>query len=461
MFCPQCGTQLSDQASFCPTCGTAVARPTAQGRAAAGSVAPGAAAPHTGEKSGGAGRGRRGRTALLAVVALVAVLGIGAAAVFLLPGLLSGRGPLGAAAADTVIAPRDVVSDGTYDYYYSSELQGVVRARCDGSQTSVIYPLAIEEDEVASSVMGLSLDGDSLFLSLCWYSFDTGESTRYEVHRIPKGGGDGTVVFALDRGNADEGEKNDDDLTHSLVRAAAYEGKLYAVVLTVYSGRKPYDYDYQLYRMDLDGSNQETLALVSESMPAGVTLAPERLYYAASDYNYGDESPRDRLCSVNLDGSDFRVVYDASGLSIGNVIPSGGRLYFTEANQDEDVYRLVSVAQDGTDVQTVYEVDDNVYNVSFSLLSVRDATAYVALSAHGEGFTNAEGPDEHIKILGIALEGEGRDPVSEARVELGYVVADTGDRFVAVDRGYYYGDDGARPDAYAVTADGEQTILQM
>ena len=80
---------------------------------------------------------------------------------------------------------------------------------------------------------------------------------------------------------------------------------------------------------------------------------------------------------------------------------------------------------------------------------------------HGEGFTNTEGPDEHIKILGIALEGGERGPVSEARVELGYVVADAGDCFVAVDRGYYYVDDGARPDAYAVTADGEQTILQM
>ena len=72
MFCPQCGTQLSDQASFCPTCGTAVVRPAAQGRAAAGSVASGAAAPHAGEKSGGAGRGRRGRTALLAAEAVAA-----------------------------------------------------------------------------------------------------------------------------------------------------------------------------------------------------------------------------------------------------------------------------------------------------------------------------------------------------------------------------------------------------
>lgn len=420
MFCSRCGRELADAARFCPGCGVPVtgrrgegpapAPPVGSGGGTAGdgagpvsSVSAPASQRVEGEGSASAPRpapqpaahaapssapgapadpgrtaeapsapvarstgSRRVRPLPVAIAAVILAALALAGFTFLAPADLVGSIPVlgqvrGSVAQEVpLIGTQSVVSDGTYDYFYSLDHGGIVRAAVDGSSTELIYPIdtmTTNEGGMVSSFSGvMSLDDGHLFFLVSRFRSGSeaageGLDDDYEdLHRIATDGTGDTVVYRLDCGNYD----GEPDYQYDVARWGAYGGSLYIVEETRFSGFEPGEYSYQLVRTDHGGGNREELALVTSSVDCVLFITPEKLYHATGAYAFGDAEVLNELYVQNLDGSEFRRVYTGNMGDVSLRAVRGDRLYLVEGGE-ADTRRVTSIAVDGSDAQILYE----------------------------------------------------------------------------------------------------------
>lgn len=491
MFCPACGGKISDAAKFCPLCGAELIRgveakpaeASAPQASAAEPAVPDAAAepaqpsgsvpasasvqasPQTPSASSAADpqqparsaaptspKRRGARTAL--IVAVVAAVVVGAVALFaaFAPDSIKQSLP-GVGQLSPVETPEfntgDVVTDGTYDYYFSPEHGGIVRAAVDGSGVKLIYPVVLGSDSPVFTLSALSLDGDYLYFCLNYLRSDANrhgmslEDDLAEIHRIRTDGSDDTVIFSLESGNYE----NDDIVVGIFLVPYARDGKVYTVIRTTYYN--PKNEERQIVCMDSDGGNLENLGLIRREDGALLALWPDRMGYAPGRYLYQDEETvYTELYLQNLDGTDMERVYTTSGGSISSFMRNAGKLYVLESGGE--AYRLVSMNEDGSDVQTAIDFATLPSDAELvQLVSVRDNTALVVLS-----YRTMEGPFE-FRLSEMALDGSG-EIVSETAIayeDIGlYSIYDFDGRLVAYE-GSISESDG-RADAFMIDEDG-------
>lgn len=442
MFCPSCGKSVADGARFCPHCGANLpilgsrgviasqAAPTTEDSSAGGSSVSGQGTP-TALPAGASAHPtkRRGRTAVIALAALLVVAGGAFALTRLLP---SGGSKLPGLAqllpdtseADHKMLMDSVASDGTYDYFISKYYGGICRLAAGASSAELIYPLTLDvwgsapdyetgdPNRNPRTCDGISVDGDWLYASLEYLGdFDEDEPGALDGHadvlRMRTDGSDASVVYSLPKGSLD-----DDDIESDLSYMAANDGKLYVIARTSYEMYSPATREYQLIRMDSDGQNQENLALVKDDEWLSFVITSDRLYYTAGEYSTDEDNPTptNQLYSENLDGTDFKNVYTSKSGSISDPRRYKGRLYLSESYNDGELSRVISMAEDGSDVQEVFVPDEDTYDVSTRIVSIRDDVLYLMYEGDGGGefrYDSETGEKVDAKLIGVPLDGSG------------------------------------------------------
>ncbi|MDM8300090.1 zinc ribbon domain-containing protein [Collinsella tanakaei] len=491
MFCPACGGKISDTAKFCPLCGAELIRgveakpaeaPTPEAAAepavpddaaepapSGGPVPTDTSAPVPPQTPPASVPGdlqqpaslatastppkRRGaRIALVAAAAAILVVGAIALFAAFAPDSIKQSLP-GVGQLSPVETPEfntgDIVTDGTYDYYFSPEHGGIVRAAVDGSGVKLIYPVVLGSDSPVFTLSALSLDGDDLYFCLSYLRSDASrhgmslEDDLAEMHRIRTDGSNDTVIFSLEAGNYD----NDDIVVGIFLVPYARDGKVYTVIRTTYYN--PKNEEQQIVCMDSDGGNLENLGLIRREDGARLALWPDCMGYAPGRYLYQDEETvYTELYLQNLDGTGIERVYTTSGGSISSFMRNAGKLYVLETGGE--AYRLVSMNEDGSDAQTAIDFATLPSDAELvQLVSVRDNTALVVLS-----YRTMEGPFE-FRLSEMALDGSG-EIVSETAIayeDIGlYSIYDFDGRLVAYE-GSMSEPDG-RADAFMIDEDG-------
>ena len=448
MFCPSCGKPVADGARFCPHCGANLPVLDPEGTTVS-QVVPPAEGPSDDECSAVPERleqleqespvASSNSTSVcpvkhrsrVAIIALAAALMIAGGAFVLTRFLPSAAGKLPGLAqlqpdtseADRKMLMDTVASDGTYDYFISEYYGGVCRLAPGASSAELIYPLTLDTWDGNSDYetgdpdrnpwrsFGMGVDDDWLYVSLEYDGdLDTENPSAVDGHtdvlRMRTDGSDASVVYSLPEGSLD-----DDDIESSLPYMAANDGKLYVIIQTSYEMYSPATHEYQLIRMDSDGQNQENLALVKDDDWLSFTLTSDRLYYTAGEYSTDEDNPAptNQLYSENLDGTDFKNVYTSRSGSISAPRRYKGRLYLEESYGD-GLNRIISMEEGGSDVQEVFVPDEDMYETSVRLVSIRDDVLYLIYGGAGGSefqYDMPTGKQVHAKLIGVPLDGSG------------------------------------------------------
>lgn len=243
------------------------------------------------------------------------------------------------------------VGDEDFDYFYSSTMEGICRARTDGSATDVIVPTG---DGFHCYISWFSLDSDQLFYLGQSYGDD---EDVFGVHTVNTDGSDRKVIYTPD---------SDVDVEGVYV----YDHKVYVLTMANNS--------YDVWTMDEDGSNQKRIAQGLAAGGKNPFLTSDAIYYVIShsSQNGGDDTP-DELYVQDLDGTDARRIYASSMGRLGQPVTGSGGIFITELGRegtDATGSRLTWVRTDGSDVRTVYSSSDNK---ELKLVNLTGRSAYL------------------------------------------------------------------------------------
>lgn len=243
------------------------------------------------------------------------------------------------------------VGDEDFDYFYSSTMGGICRARTDGSATNVIVPTG---DGFHCYISWFSLDGDQLFYLGQSYGDD---DDVFGVHTVNTDGSDRKVIYTPDDNSDIEG-------------VYVYDHTVYVLTMANDS--------YDVWTMGEDGSNQKRIVQGLAAGGKNPFLTSDAIYYVIShsSRNGGDDTP-DELYVQDLDGTDARRIYTSGLMSLGYPVPHDGELFITEHGREgTDITgsRLTSMQTDGSDVRTVYSSSDNR---EFKLVNLTAKNAYL------------------------------------------------------------------------------------
>lgn len=371
MYCPKCGTQNPDGSRFCKSCGASLER---QG------IVPAAPPQVVGAASSPAGPQpwwRRGMAPIAVVAALVVVLVL----VFRVIGVSVGGGASSkggvAVMGGTQVGPVTFggvqmgntasnyatygigVSDGTYDYFFSSTRQGICRARKDGSSVDVILS---EPEGWIGSIGDFSLDGGRLFYVQSSLASDSSAVT-YTVHSMATDGSDDRIVYTV-----------------SSAGSSAFLGPVYLYDHVLYVVRSEYDDSrttHEVWTMNEDGSNQQKVGGYDSDGASSAFVTKDSIYFTYTPNSSGDGTSMGAVYSQNLDGTNFKQLYSSEVGSIYSTpFLEGGRLYFMESNSSVDRTVLTSITLDGSDPQSLYSASTK--DTTISLTGVMHGSAYLA-----------------------------------------------------------------------------------
>lgn len=367
MFCPKCGSQLPDGSRFCPSCGAQIAAapqtaqvpgarpvtpqatgaPTPQPAAApqpraayapAGSVpAPGAVRKHP----------RAGKVPVVAGAAVIALVAV-VAAFFIVRALLGGGMSDDDIANNTNQALASL--DG-YDYFPSSDMGGIVRAKGTGAP-ELVYKLKNDDDNYEYEFpLGMAVVGGRL----CFALYDT-EDGDTVIHSTKPDGTDDKVVYTVEEG--------DDSASVSGLYSSG--DRLYMLVVRYPSSH----YEVDIVSMKVDGSDYKVEStLRSDDMIAPV-IVRNRVFWCTKT-----SEGKGAVYSQKLDGSDSKQVYSYDGAVHRSPNVSGDRLVLYVYDDSSDTTRVVSIKQDGTDEKSLYTPPSGK---DVDLLNVADGKAYLA-----------------------------------------------------------------------------------
>lgn len=392
MFCPQCGTKIADDVKFCPSCGAKIVRVTesvplheavqpaeSPARASNASVSSAKTVTLT---SGAPARSVSGveqsssptavaaasavsrphRVVVFVVVGVAALVVLAAIVlgVFGAPASLDSAGTGLFDAAEPQPGPQFntglAVSDGAYDYYYSKDCAGIVRAAIDGSDVEVLSPVAVGSSEKVHRISDFCLDGNYLYYYLVYLRNAANrmgmnlQDDLYEIHRLAIDGSGDEVIYTVSGDQYD----NDDDMI-DVRDVLAYEGDVYAVVET--TRLNPDSESYQVLRMDSSGGNVEELTTVSNQDGCWISLRPDCMFYAMGKRLIAEEDTiYPELYMQNLDGSDVKRLYVSSIGTASSPIVLGDRFYVIETSPDGSIRQMISMDKNGDDVKVEFDI---------------------------------------------------------------------------------------------------------
>lgn len=388
MFCPECGTHLSDGARFCPNCGAPVtpepapapvplspAGPPSPQAPAAPAPAPfSPPAPPVTLGTGGSNKPRKRNVAAIVAAVLVAALAIGGG-IYLAMGLFAGSGA--PSAPDQEVLPTtpaeakhtqgntvgNIVHGGEalfadgYDYFFSSAEDAICRVKSGTSDVEKVFE--VDGSSGLQYVCGLNYDNGRLYFIRGTWGSDYA-TTKTEVVSVNVDGSDAKVVCEL--------ESEGDKMSYSANGLYLYDGKLYVVENSCASEVNDNRAGFRVTRYDEDGSNKQ---VVAEQVSSDEYLSPivsrDRVYWSRNPATNGGVVHEGTLCSQKHDGSDYREFYTSKvgGVSIDDL--RGDTLFVNESSGSSNPHIYATVKTDGSDrteiLVTDFSADRGMYEV--------------------------------------------------------------------------------------------------
>lgn len=419
MFCPACGTQNHESASYCRSCGHR--------------LAPGGA-PHPGPR----------RALPISVIALSSVVTIVSVALIALHLL---GAPTQDASNNMALCANGLARKDGYDYFFVEADQAIFRARTGGSPEASEHVLDIPQ---GTFVNDIAISGDRIFCLTSRYQ--TENADELVVASLDGSGIQSTLMTARDAAEGTESVQ--------LTDLAVFGNRVYLQRMT--NSPDSWERRGDVLSMSPDGSDLrvEGSFIGKDASVYATLLTQDKLYYAAAP----DSTGQSTTCSIyvqNLDGSDFRQIYQSDVGIIYHIGISGDRLVFDESNYAVQKTVVTTTRLDGTDAQRLYTAPTDA---QAKLASVADGKAYVTQTDSSAGL------DAPVTtILSVPLSGGDAAQVWRSDSLQSVELAASGDHLVVFENSYasygLQGDlvfvidfDGNWLGTYAVTSYGEPKL---
>lgn len=404
MFCPKCGEKNPDGARFCARCGAAIA---AAGPMPGPVPGPTPISPH-----------RRSRMPLV-VAGVVAVVVVAVAAALVLPGLLGGDRAAQERQASNASLGYSAASSGDYDYFYSSSVGGLCRAKHDGSAVELLRAVDVETQYIPA----LAIDGGTLFFVVKDYY----KAPYEELRSIRTDGSQEKLLMTAP------------DL-QTIDKVCVYDQKLY-VTMRDFSGSESEGMT-KVSVMSEDGTDAQQLC----SLPLSdyVVVLPDAVYYLVnSDGSYA-------LNAWSSDTKQTRTLCTGSSTCAEMLCVAGGRLVYLEDCTIEDnmfVGRtLVSVDTEGQSRKVLWTSDSDETGVR--LVAASGDAVYAALYKTGS--------DGSWDLLRVPLDGADAQTVARGLTFYAPTACDMGDHLIVFENGGHITDGGVR--VMTITYDGSDRM---
>lgn len=419
MFCPVYGTQNHESATYCRVCGHRLS-------------------------PGGVPAPRPRRAVPIAVIAVSCVVAVVSVALIVMHLLGS---PTQDTSNNMALCANGLARKDGYDYFFVEADQAICRARTDGGPKASEHVLDIAQ---GTFVNDIAISGDQIFYL----------TNRYQTENAGE-----LVTASLDGSGAQS----------TLMTAAGVAQGAESVGLTdlavfgnrVYLRRMTYSPDSwerrnEVLSMNADGSDLrvEGSFVGKDASVYATLLTQDKLYYAAAS----DSTGQSTTCSIyvqNLDGSDFRQIYQSDVGIIYHIGISGDRLVFDESNYTVQKTVVTTTKLDGTDVRRLYTAPTDA---QAKLAAVADGRAYVLQTDSSAGLDTPV-----VTILSAPLSGVDTAQVWRSTSLQSVELAAAGDHLVVFENSYAsygtHGDivfaidcDGAWLGTYAVSPYGEPKL---
>lgn len=330
----------------------AYAQPASQTRA----VVPGTAA-----------RARRKSNIPLIVAGVAAIVVIAVAAALIIPRLFgSGEPSYQETATNTSLTYGATASADGYDYFYSSTLMAICRAKPGGSDVEkvLLVPTTNENGYEMPEfyVMNIAVTGDDVFYCIMRSEMQA-SSSYYEVRSVKADGSDDHSVYRA---------QPDSETNRWINGLYAYDGRAYFGVVST-----SFEYDastINIMSTDAAGEDEQTVCSLDDWSGGTPLITPDHIFY--TEYSYGS-SASDSHSSVyvrSIDGSSAKQLYEEDGATISSLAINGNKLYCMDYVNGGEMRRLLSIDIETGACEVLYRTDSNE---NADLLTLYDGAAYL------------------------------------------------------------------------------------
>ncbi|MGN0286809.1 MAG: zinc-ribbon domain-containing protein [Atopobiaceae bacterium] len=258
----------------------------------------------------------------------------------------------------------NVVSDGTYDYFYNYGDFSICRAKAGEANSIETIRKVPDADPDTTSVCYFSLASNKLFYvenSLIMYE---GQQGSFTVHSMNTDGSDDQTIYSSGSGN--------DALCYGMYLSG---NKLYLVV-----NQAPGN-TYSVLSMSEDGSDVQTVGTLSDASKSVSDISPVDCRFSMADGKLFYLSGTNASCisSFDLATGNSQKIYTSRYTGIeSSPIAEDGTLYFCDVSGSGNTRQLelMSIKEDGSDVQSLHTYTSVDQGGSTHLMAFANDTAY-------------------------------------------------------------------------------------
>lgn len=318
-----------------------------------------------------------------------------------------------------------------YDYFYSSDLSAICRARVDRPEPEIIVPLAGDFDPSGVGpeyvVALLEYDGRIYYLKE-----SLANEQRPDLWRVNVDGSGNTLLRQFD------------DISFRPACLAIHEGRLLVVA--------PRDDVQVVMSMSLADQSWEEMGTIEEVEDYSPVFLTTELAYFDTSSDPSDSMACEAICAYGLEDGNVYEVYRSELGGIELLAAGSERIVALDYGRGATSKRLVSISLDGSDVR-VLEQDASVLRRG----CVMDGSfRYVA---EADDFDTAAEPlefFEHWSIGEIALSGGEPTTLIEGFYAQDPQIIASGDHLVVYDAGHQIPNIGSNMGVLA--ADGQALV---
>lgn len=346
-------------------------------------------------------------------------------------------------ANNAVLAGGAAASNGTWDFFYSSEQSAICRASVDSPQAEAIVSVPESEDYAgypAYLISHLAVDGDALYYIAAPIDNSAGIS---EVHRVSIDGSDDQLIYTYEPEVDEQGSG-----TGFITQLSAFDGTVYITASAFESDSSnasdagdSYTSVSRVIVLDEDGTvvSDDQLSLGA----SGTVIATPDLSIALKAETEGDATSGGVAAVEPGDEGEQTEIYHVDNGFVLLAALTDTSVVFQELIPDGGS-SICQMALDGSDMETLYAEPDGM---TARLIAVSEDTAFVQLyDADAVEVTEWD-------LLALPLDGGEAETIAEGLDYANPTVSVLGNHLLITENGEGIGSDGARVAAYSF--DGE------
>lgn len=258
----------------------------------------------------------------------------------------------------------NVVSDGTYDYFYDIDSLSICRAKAGEANSIETVRKVSDADSYTTSVNYFSLGGNKLFYVENGLIAYEGQQGSFTVHCMNTDGSDDQTIYSSGSGN--------DASCYGMYLTG---NKLYLVV-----NQAPGN-TYSVLSMSEDGSDVQTVGTLSDASNSVSDISPLDYRFSIADGKlfYLSGTNGTSISSFDLANGTSQKIYTSRYTGIeSSPIAEDGTLYFCDVSGSGNTSQLelMSIKEDGSDVQSLHTYTSVDQGGSTHLMAFANDTAY-------------------------------------------------------------------------------------